>query len=138
MFFQLVMPKNEFFEQFCAFFVRQSFFMGLLVFAGKALENPQNLIFSKKADFFQKMRFWRFSKAFTAKTKSPMKKFSRTKNAQNCSKHSFFGIRSWKTTSRCFFGQKSIFQKMTIFMFGSLIFQERLCKRLEKIFFIKF
>jgi len=51
------MPKNEFFEQFCAFFALENFFMQFLVFAVKALENPQNLIFSKKAAFFEKMRF---------------------------------------------------------------------------------
>ena len=33
------MPKNVFFEQFCAFFGLKKFFIGFLVFAVEALEN---------------------------------------------------------------------------------------------------
>ena len=47
-----------------------------------------------------------------------------TKNAQNYSKNSF-----------AFLGKNRFFQKMIFFIFGSLIFQERFCKRLEKMFF---
>ena len=39
MFFQLLMQKNEFFEQFCTFFVLENFFIRLLVFSVEALEN---------------------------------------------------------------------------------------------------
>ena len=41
----------NFFEQLCAFCVLGNFFIGLLVFAIKALENLQNRIFSKKKIF---------------------------------------------------------------------------------------
>jgi hypothetical protein len=74
------------------------FFIGLLVFPLKGLENPQNRIFSKKADFFKKSNFedfGGFSSPFREKTKSPMKKISGARNAQNYPKHSFFVLRSW-------------------------------------------
>ena len=71
------MQKNEFFGQFHAFYVLAIFFIGLLVFAVEALENPKNRIFSKKAVFLEKMRFFGFSRASTAKTKSPMKKIAK-------------------------------------------------------------
>ena len=70
------------------------FFIGLLVFSLKGLENPQNRIFSKKADFFKKSNFGGFSSPFREKTKSPMKKISDVRNAQNYPKHSFFVLRS--------------------------------------------
>ena len=93
MFLQLLMPKNEFFEQFCAFFVVKNFFMRFLVFAVKVLENPQNLIFSKKSAFFEKMRFREFSRAFTANTKSPMKKFPRQKRRKIAQRTHFFALK---------------------------------------------
>ena len=66
------------------------FFIGLfLVVSLKGLENPQNYIFSKKADFFKKStfeNFRRFSSPFREKTKSPMKKIFSTTNAQNYAK----------------------------------------------------
>ena len=74
------------------------FFIGLLDFSLKRLENPQNRIFSKKADFFKKFNFedfLGFSSPFREKTKSPMENFFRAKNAQNCPKKSFFVLRSW-------------------------------------------
>ena len=74
------------------------FFIGLLVFSLNRLENPQNRIFSKKADFFKKSNFEDFrgfSSPFREKTKSPMEKISRAKNAQNYPKKSFFVLRSW-------------------------------------------
>jgi hypothetical protein len=37
-----------------------------------------------------------------------------------------------------FLGKNRFFQKMTFFIFGSLIFQERFCKRLKNFFFTKF
>jgi len=37
-----------------------------------------------------------------------------------------------------FLGKNPFFQKMTFFIFESLIFQERFCKRLKKIFSTKF
>ena len=94
--------------------------------------------FQKKSAFFEKMWFWRLSRVSTAKTKSPMKNFSRTKNAQNCSKKSFFCIRSWKTTSRCFFLWKSIFQKNDVFYLWSINFSRKILQALEKIVFEKF
>ena len=67
-------------------------------FSKKGLENPQNRIFSKKADFFKKSNFEdfrRFSSLFRGKTKSPMKTISSSRNAQNYPKKSFFILRSW-------------------------------------------
>ena len=55
----------------------EMFFIGLLVFSLKGLENPQNRIFSKKSDFLKKSNFEDFrgiSSLFREKTKSPMKK----------------------------------------------------------------
>ena len=37
-----------------------------------------------------------------------------------------------------FLGKNRFFQKMTFFIFGSLVFQERFCKRLKKLFSTKF
>ena len=74
------------------------FFIGLLIFSLKGLENPQNRIFSKKADFFKKSNFedfGGFSSPFREKTKSPMKKIFGAKNAQNHQKNPFFVPRSW-------------------------------------------
>ena len=74
------------------------FFIGLLVFSLKRLENPQNRIFSKKADFFKKSNFENFrgfSSPFREKTKSLMNKISKIRNAQNYPKKSFCILRSW-------------------------------------------
>ena len=68
-------------------------FIGHLVFSLKGLENPQNRIFSKKADFFKKSNFRGFSIPFREKTKSPMQKISGAKNAQNYPNNSFFVLR---------------------------------------------
>jgi hypothetical protein len=74
------------------------FFIRHLVFSLKGLENPENHIFSKKADFFKKSNFEDFrgfSSPFREKTKRPMKKIATTRNAQNYPKKSFFIVRSW-------------------------------------------
>ena len=47
----------------------------------------------KCQNFF--LYFWGFSSPFREKTKSPMKKMSGARNAQNYPKHSFFVLRSW-------------------------------------------
>ena len=51
------------------------FFIGLLVFSLKGLENPQNHIFSKKADFFKKSNFEDFQAFLEKKLKGLWKKF---------------------------------------------------------------
>jgi hypothetical protein len=45
------------------------FFIRLLVFSLKGLENPQNRIFSKKADFFKKSNFEDFKALLEKKLK---------------------------------------------------------------------
>ena len=88
----------NFLDDFEHFLLQKIFFIRLLVFSRKGLENPQNRIFSKKEDFFKKSNFEDFrgfSSPFREKTKSPMKKISRTGNAQNYPKKLFFILRSW-------------------------------------------
>ena len=98
---EVVLPtfkyKKWLFWIILSIFALEIFSIGLLVFSLKGFENPQNRIFSKKADFFKKSNFedfQRFSSPFREKTKSPMKKISGTRNAYNYPKHSFFILRS--------------------------------------------
>ena len=73
------------------------FFIGLLVFAPEALKNCCFGLFFAYNVVFQKVKKspkQQFLSASGAKTKSPMKKKSSTKNVQNYPKNSFFGIRS--------------------------------------------
>ena len=94
------------------------FFHAVFSFCCKSPWKSSKSHFFKKSRFFsQKMWFWRFSKAFTAKTNSPMKKFSTTKNAQNCSKNSFFGIKSWQNNFQMLFWAKIDFSKKWHFLF---------------------
>ena len=56
------------------------------------------MAFFQKADFFKKSNFEDFRgflSPFREKTKSPMKKISGARNAQNYPKHSFFVLTSW-------------------------------------------
>ena len=50
----------------------------------------------------------------------------------------FLALEVDKTTSRCFFGQKSIFPKNDIFYFWIINFSRKILQALEKIFFTKF
>ena len=78
-------------------FLPKLFFIGLLVFSLKGLENPQNCIFSKKTDLFKKSNFEDFrgfSSPFRKKTKYPMKTIPGARNAQNYHKNSFFVLKS--------------------------------------------
>jgi hypothetical protein len=55
-------------------FFWEIFFIGLLVFSLKGLQNlrkSSKLDFLKKSAFFEKMRFWGFPRPFIEKTKSP-------------------------------------------------------------------
>ena len=84
------------FGWFWAFLAPEIFFIWLLVFSLKRLENPQNRIFSKKADFFKKSNHEDLQALLEKKkTKSPMTKIARTRNAQNYPNNSFFVLRSW-------------------------------------------
>ena len=67
--------KNDLFGKFWAFLVPEMFFIGLLVFSLKRLENPQNRIFSKKTDFFKKSNFEDFQALLEKKLKVLWKKF---------------------------------------------------------------
>ena len=50
----------------------------------------------------------------------------------------FFALEVEKTTSRCFSGQKSIFEKNAIFQLWKLFFLRKNFQALEKTFFSKF
>jgi hypothetical protein len=77
------------------------FFIGLLVFSLKGLENPQNRIFPKKTDFFKKSNFGDF-RGFS----SPFKeKHFREKKSSKLSKKLYLEV--GRTTSRWIFWQKS-------------------------------
>ena len=49
----------------------------------------------------------------------------------------FLALEVEKTTSRCFFGQKSIFPKNDIFYFWIINFSRKILQALEKTFFDK-
>ena len=63
-------------------FLPWKFFIGILVFSLKGLENHQNRIFSKKTDFFKKFNFEDFQALLEKKLKSYENNFW-GRNAQN-------------------------------------------------------
>jgi len=52
-------------------------------------------------------------------------------------KNHFLALEVEKTTSRCFFGQKSIFPKNDVFYFWIINFSRKILQALEKPFFHK-
>ena len=81
----------------------------------------------------------KFSSALIEKTKSRMKKFSRTKNAQNHPKNWFFWVRSCKNNFLMDILAKIEKSKISIFWkFFSRFFKNSCYKRLKKNFFFIF
>ena len=68
----------------------ENFFHRTFSFFSKRVWKSSKSHFFKKNRFFQKIQFWEFSSPFREKTKSPMKKISGTRNAQNYPKNLFF------------------------------------------------
>ena len=131
------MPKKWNFEQFCAFFVRENFFMGLLVFAVKVLENLQNCIFEKNLLFLKKWDFEDFQGLLQQKLKTAWKNFPGQKMRKIVQKIHFLALEVVKTTSRCFFGQKLVFQKNRIFYLWEINFSRFHISSAWKTFFLE-
>ena len=75
------------------------FFIGLLVFSLKGLENPQNHIFSKKADFFKKSNLEDFQALLEKKLKVLWKQFPGQEMLKIIQKSHFSYLEVGKTTS---------------------------------------
>ena len=112
------------------------FFIGLLVFSLKRLENPQNRIFSKKVDFLKKCDFEDFQALLEKKLKVLWKKFPWQKMLKIIQKIHFLYLEVGKTTSRWIFWKNRKIKILHFWKENLNIFQERMCKRL-KIFFFK-
>ena len=83
------------------------FFIGLLVFSLKGLENPQNRIFPKKTYFFKKSNFEDFQALLEKKLKVLWKNFSVQKMLKIVQKSHFLYLEVGKTTSEWIFWRKS-------------------------------
>ena len=105
----------NFLDNFEYFFAPEIFFIGLLVFSLKGLENPQNWIFWKNLLFLKKCDFEDFQTLLEKKLKVLWKTFPGQEMLKIIQKIHFLYLEVGKTTSRWVFLAKIEKSKFCIF-----------------------